>query len=122
MEFVVEDRTSLNFTEEGIIMAWYSYLAHFAAGLFLANGVPHFVSGISGHRFQSPFASPPGVGESSPLINVMWGMVNFVIGHILLYGIGNFKSGLNMDTLAVGLGILVASVTLARHFGSVHNK
>jgi len=103
-------------------MAWYAYLAHFAAGLFLANGVPHFVSGISGHRFQSPFASPPGVGESSPLVNVIWGMVNFVIGHILLYGIGNFNNGLNMDTLAVGLGILVASVTLARHFGGVRNK
>jgi len=103
-------------------MEWYAYLAHFAAGLFLANGVPHFVSGISGHRFQSPFASPPGVGESSPLVNVIWGMVNFVIGHILLYGIGNFKSGLNMDSLTVGLGILVASVTLARHFGSVRNK
>lgn len=34
-------------------MAWYVYLAHFGAGVFLANGVPHFVNGISGRRFQS---------------------------------------------------------------------
>ena len=48
-------------------------------------------------------------------------MVNFVLGHILLYGVGNFKSGLNVDTLTVGLGILVASIMLARHFGHVRN-
>ncbi len=64
-------------------MTWYVYLAHFGAGIFLANGVPHFVNGISGHKFQSPFASPPGVGESSPLVNVIWGMINFVISFIL---------------------------------------
>ena len=46
-------------------MPWYDYLAHFFAGAFLANGVPHFVQGICGNKFQSPFASPPGVGESS---------------------------------------------------------
>ena len=55
---------------------WYIYLLQFVAGLFLANGVPHFVQGISGHWFQSPFASPPGVGESSPVVNVLWGFLN----------------------------------------------
>jgi hypothetical protein len=43
-------------------MIWYVALARFGAGLFLANGVPHFVQGIAGKRFQSSFASPPGVG------------------------------------------------------------
>ena len=28
---------------------WYIFLLQFVAGLFLANGVPHFVQGISGH-------------------------------------------------------------------------
>ena len=102
-------------------MAWYVYLARFGAGLFLANGVPHFVNGISGHKFQSPFASPPGVGESSPITNVIWGMVNFVIGYILLYGIGDFSTGLNMDMFTVGLGVLFAAVMLAWHFGRVRN-
>ena len=35
-------------------MPWYFYLLQFVSGLFLANGVPHFVQGISGNRFQSP--------------------------------------------------------------------
>ena len=32
---------------------------------FPRERVPHFVNGISGHPFQSPFASPPGEGLSS---------------------------------------------------------
>jgi hypothetical protein len=43
-------------------MAWYHYVLEVVSGLLLANGVPHFVQGISGQPFQSPFASPPGVG------------------------------------------------------------
>jgi hypothetical protein len=100
-------------------MSWYIYFAHFVAGLFLANAVPHFVNGISGERFQSPFASPPGVGESSPLVNVLWGMANLVIGYVLLFGVGEFAGGLSIDALAVAVGVLATAVGLARHFGHV---
>jgi len=102
-------------------MSWHVYLAHFVAGLFLANAVPHFVHGISGARFQSPFASPPGVGESSPLVNVLWGMTNFVVGYVLLYGVGEFAGGVSTDALVVGLGMLTAGIGLARHFGKVRS-
>ena len=102
-------------------MEWYVYLAHFGAGVFLANGVPHFVNGISGGRFQSPFASPPGVGESSAIVNVIWGLINFVIGYVLLIGVGNFKCGLDLDICSIALGVLVTGVTLAWHFGRVRN-
>ena len=71
-------------------MPWYSYLFEFISGLFLANGVPHFFQGISGHRFQSPFGHPPGVGESSPLSNTLWGFANLMVGFILL-GIWRLK-------------------------------
>jgi hypothetical protein len=57
-------------------MPWYFYLFEFVSGLFLANGVPYFVQGISGHRFPAPFGYPPGVGESSPLSNTLWGFAN----------------------------------------------
>ena len=100
-------------------MAWYVYLAHFAAGLFLANGIPHFVSGISGKRFQSPFASPRGVGESSPLVNVIWGMVSLAIGYVLIFGVGEFAFGFTLEVLMVGLGAVVAAVGLALYFGRV---
>ena len=100
-------------------MTWAVYLAHFLAGLFLANAVPHFVNGISGAKFQSPFASPPGVGESSPVVNVLWGMTNLVVGWLLLFGVGEFSAGLSVDALVVGAGILAAAIGLAVHFGRV---
>jgi hypothetical protein len=100
-------------------MLWYVSIAHFAAGAFLANGVPHFVNGISGHRFQSPFASPPGVGESSPVVNVIWGMANFVAGYTLVSAVGEFSAGLTLDALTLGLGALLVGIGLAAHFGRV---
>ncbi len=41
-------------------MNWYDYVACLFAGMFLANVVPHFVHGISGDRFPTPFANPVG--------------------------------------------------------------
>jgi hypothetical protein len=52
---------------------WYSYIAWFFAGAFLVNTIPHVVQGVSGNKFQTPFASPRGVGESSAQMNVIWG-------------------------------------------------
>jgi len=100
-------------------MTWYAYLAYFAAGALLANGVPHFVNGISGKRFQTPFASPPGVGESPPLVNVLWGLANFAGGSALIFGVGYFRFDLNRAVMMVGLGALAASVFLAFYFGRV---
>jgi hypothetical protein len=54
---------------------WYDYIACFFAGAFLANAVPHFAHGVSGDRFPTPFASPPGRGLSSPTVNVVWYLV-----------------------------------------------
>jgi hypothetical protein len=100
---------------------WYEYAGHFFAGAFLANGVPHFVNGISGHRFQTPFASPPAVGESSPIVNVLWGMANFVIG-LWLLSFDEPNLGLNLDTVAVFSGAFLTTITLAWHFGRVRNQ
>ncbi|MDR3673538.1 MAG: hypothetical protein P4L36_22025, partial [Holophaga sp.] len=58
-------------------------LASFFAGLLLANAVPHFVHGVSGDRFPSPFAHPPGKGLSSPTVNVLWSLLNLAIGGAL---------------------------------------
>ena len=100
-------------------MSWTTIIAYFVAGIFLANGIPHFVNGISGSRFQSPFASPPGVGESSALVNVLWGFSNFVIGYVLLVAVGDFRWGLTGDVLTVALGALLVGIGLAIHFGNV---
>ena len=99
-------------------MAWWVYLAQFVSGLLLANGVPHFVQGISGHRFQTPFASPPGVGESSPLVNVFWGFANIAAGFALLRSFEPQESAA-AGWIAVGAGVLLAGVALSSHFGRV---
>jgi hypothetical protein len=60
---------------------WYHDVAYFFGGAFLANTIPHLVNGISGSPFQSPFASPPGVGLSSSTVNVLWGMFNLAVAY-----------------------------------------
>ena len=66
-------------------MEWYDYIAYFFAGVFLCNGVPHFVKGVTGERFQSPFASPPGVGQSSAVVNVICTVICiFLAPHLAL--------------------------------------
>lgn len=102
-------------------MPWYVYFAHFFAGMFLTNGIPHFINGISGHRFQTPFASPPAVGESSPSINVLWGMANIALGLLLVIKVGELKFELNPDTLTFFGGAFIIAIVLAWHFGRVRN-
>jgi hypothetical protein len=65
-------------------MPWYFYVLEFVSGLLLTNGVPHFVQGVCGNLFQSPFGYPPGIGESSPLSNTLWGFANLGAGFVLL--------------------------------------
>ena len=72
-------------------MRWYHYLAYFFGGAFLANALPHLGNGISGHAFQSPFASPPGAGLSSSTVNVLWGLFNLAVGYLLVCRVGSFN-------------------------------
>ncbi len=98
-------------------MTWYEYVASFMAGAFLANVVPHFVHGISGDRFPTPFAKPPGKGLSSPTVNVAWALANLVLGY-LLFRLGNVASG-NYVTLTVFLaGIAAISLLSSLHFAN----
>ena len=59
-------------------MDWAHDISYFFGGIFLANAVPHFVSGMLGRAFQAPFAKPPGEGVSSSTINV-WGFAKLEI-------------------------------------------
>jgi hypothetical protein len=101
-------------------MEWYIYLARIFAGAFLANAVPHFVSGVQGRPFPSPFASPPGKGASSPTVNVIWGTANAVVGYLLLYRVGSFTLARSRDVLIVGLGGFLLALMLSRAFGRTH--
>src|SRR5580692_12741484 len=101
-------------------MRWYHYVAYFFGGAFLANAVPHFVSGVSGRPFQSPFASPPGEGLSSSTVNVLWGLLNLVVGYLLVCRVGHFGLRQTPHVVAFGVGILAISVMAARGFGRFH--
>lgn len=50
----------------------------FLAGLLGANGVPHYITGVTGEEHPSPFGK-------SALINLIEGWVAFLIGGILWY-------------------------------------
>ena len=96
-------------------MNWYNYVACFFAGAFLANVVPHFFHGISGDRFPTPFAKPPGRGLSSPTVNVVWAWINLVVGYVLLRE-GKVSQD-NYATLIVLLaGIVFISTVLSFRF------
>src|ERR1700734_34273 len=101
-------------------MNWLHVVSYFFGGAFLSNAVPHFVSGVRGEPFQSPFAKPPGEGLSSSTVNVLWAFANVVVGYVLICHVGDFMLEDTADALAVGLGILAISLFAARHFGRFH--
>jgi hypothetical protein len=96
-------------------MNWYNYLACFFAGMFFANFVPHFVKGISGDRFPTPFAHPPGKGLSSATVNVLWALLNLAVGY-LLFRAGKVSSGDDFALLIFFVGIVAISVLLSVQF------
>ena len=102
-------------------MHWYFYLLEFLGGALLANGVPHFVQGTSGNPFQSPFAKPPGKGESSPLSNVLWGFGNLVAGALLLHFFWPRGCAAALGWGAAGLGALLMAMQLSVVFGKVRS-
>jgi hypothetical protein len=101
-------------------MRWYHYVAYFFGGAFIANFVPHFVNGVSGNPFQSPFASPPGQGLSSSTVNVLWGLLNLLIGYLLIGRVGKFEHRRTLHALVFGVGFIAMSVMLSRAFGRFH--
>lgn len=97
-----------------------NYLSYFFGGAFLVNAVPHFVNGIMGRPFQSPFAKPPGKGLSSSTVNVIWGSFNFVVAYLLIVRVGNFNLHSFKDVVALGFGAFLIAVISARGFGKLN--
>ena len=93
-------------------MKWYHYLAAFFAGMFIANAAPHFVNGISGNPFPTPFADPTGKGLSAPVINVIWALFNLVIGY-LLFRYGKISQQNKLSLVVFFLGVLAVSILLS---------
>lgn len=103
-------------------MAWYFYAAYFFGGAFLANAIPHLVRGVSGRPLQSPFASPPFKGLSSPEVNVTWSLSNLVVAYVLLLRVGAFDphSSLHVALCFAGFGTM--ALLCARSLGRMHRE
>src|SRR5277367_135466 len=101
-------------------LRWYHYLAWFFGGLFLTNSIPHLVAGLSGSAFQSPFASPPGEGLSSAIVNLLWGWFNLLAAYLLLVRVGPFDLRRTACVVPVAIAMLLIGLQLASHFGRLH--
>jgi hypothetical protein len=93
-------------------MLWSHLVAYAFAGAFSANVVPHFVSGVLGRTFPTPFATPPFRGASSSRVNVLYALGNLAVAYALLR-VGTFhpRSGIHAASFGVGLGAMALLVT-----------
>ncbi len=99
---------------------WLDYLSYFFGGAFLTNAIPHWVAGLMGEPFQTPFANPSGKGLSSSTVNVLWAGFNFLAAYVLLVQVGAFDLHATGDVAAAGAGALLLSLVTARLFGALH--
>ena len=97
------------------------YLCAFFSGIFLTNALPHFVQGISGNKFPTPFAKPPGRGLSPAVVNVLWGVLNDIIGTVLFV-----HSAIKAETtwlwVTFFIGVTVMGVLLSIGFSKRHKE
>ena len=96
-------------------MEWYNYLSCFFAGAFLANGVPHFIHGVSGDKFPTPFAKPPGKGLSPAPVNALWAIFNFAVGFTLFVK-GDISLDLPLTWILFFAGATIMSLMLSNTF------
>jgi hypothetical protein len=95
-----------------------TYVSDFFAGAVICNGLPHLLSGLQGIPFPSPFAKPPGVGDSSPIVNVLWGSFNLLVG-ILLLAWHPVVVGFHRDFAVLAVGFVLMGWGTAHQFGKV---
>ena len=95
-------------------MLWLHLCAYFFAGAFSANFVPHFVSGVLGRTFPTPFASPPFRGLSSSRVNVLYALFNLAVAYTLLLRVGTFEPRSALHAGAFGLGLAAMALLITR--------
>jgi hypothetical protein len=89
-------------------------LAHFFGGVFLANALPHLIAGVSGLPLQTPFASPPFRGLSSPIVNVLWALANLALAYLLLVRVQPLDLHSVPDAAVTFLGFGLMALQCAR--------
>lgn len=98
-------------------MSYWAYVLFIVAGIFAANGVPHFVKGITGEKFRTPF----GV-SSSAMINVVWGSVNFAVSAIILHYLAIDNHHVIRESVLFAAGAFVIALLLANTWSAKPTK
>jgi predicted CDP-diglyceride synthetase/phosphatidate cytidylyltransferase len=98
-------------------MSFWAYVLYIVAGIFLANGIPHFIKGVTGEKHQTPFGNP-----SSAVVNVVWGSVNFVVAAIILHYLAISYHHVIREAISVGVGGFIVSLALASSWSKVTRK
>jgi hypothetical protein len=99
-----------------------SYIAHFFGAAFVANALPHLAAGIAGKPLQSPFASPPFRGMSSPQVNVAWALANLALAYFLLVRIDPVHLHSWRDAVVVFAGFGGMALMCARSFARLRRE
>lgn len=97
-----------------------NYFFSFLAGLLFANGIPHFIHGISGEAFAYPKFQTYFHQIPSPLFNAIWGVLNFTIAALLILMCKNTNFRMNIFSFCFLLGFSLSSIGLSIYFK--HNK
>jgi len=90
------------------------------SGAFITNFLPHFIHGISGKTFTTPFAKPRGIGPSSPTLNVIWGVFNLMMG-LFLAQLGHLKSGSTILWISFFTGFIAMALFLSKRLAKQHS-
>ena len=77
----------------------YALLWYLLIGFLLGNGMPHFLFGSAGKIFRTPFGK-----ESSPRMNISWGLFNFIAGTLLVWWRVSAQSPTASDLLFLLVG------------------
>ena len=102
-------------------MEWYQYLSGFWAGFFLVNTIPHYVSGLQGRKFTTAFASPPGKGLSSPIMNIVWALINLFAGLGLFFA-AKITTNNWLSIIVFFIGVTLTSFYLSNRFGKQNRE
>jgi len=100
------------------MLKWYHFIMLFFGGAFIANFFPHFVEGVTGDMFPTPFADPPGQGLSSSTVNVVWALGNLVVGYLLLQG-SKFSLQNRTTVLVAFIGFAAMAINLSVVFAGL---
>lgn len=90
-------------------------IIYIVLGMLFANGVPHFVKGITAEKWDVPWKKP-----ASASTNVLWGIANWLVV-VILYAL--FKPDVNsFDAACFLIGMGITGYYLALHWSEKTNE